>query len=356
MNRFVFRRRWSTGGVALAAALLAASCTGGDALSVDGGTAVDGTAVDGTAVDGTAVDGTAVDSTAAAETTTPDSSETTVDESPETTEPTEPAEPVTVLAVSDLADCRGPDAEVAELVRSLEGTIVTPGDLAYTEGSQQQFDDCFMPLYGSELDRMYATPGDNDYKTPDAAPYFATMSGGPGEIGKGWFAVELGSWQLISLNSNCGEVGGCREDSEQFAWLDALLDEQQYDCRMVMWHHPRFTSSANYSGIPRLGDFYSRLHEVGADILIVGNSHHYERLGPLLPSGEPSPGGIMNFTVGVGGAAFSQFGEVLPGSQVRSNEHRGLVQFTLSDGSYDWEFVNVESNDTDLVDAGSADC
>ena len=336
MMRFPPQPRLLTGAVLLAAAMLAASCTGGgDAIAVGPPTSVE----------------PATTVAAPDEPTATDTAET------EPTPVERPlANPVTVLAVSDLTDCRGPDLEVAELVRSLEGTIVMAGDLAYGEGSQRQFDDCFLPLYGSELDRIYATPGDNDYKTPGAAPFYATMSGQPGEAGKGWFAVEIGSWQLISLNSNCGEVGGCREDSEQYQWLDDLLDGQQYDCRIVMWHHPRFTSSANYSGLPRMGDFYSLLHEAGADVLIVGNSHHYERLGPLLPSGEPGSGGLMNFTIGTGGASLTQFGEPLPGSQIRDNDGRGLVQFTLGDGGYDWEFINVESNETELVDAGSVDC
>ena len=258
--------------------------------------------------------------------------------------------------MGDLADCRGPDAEVAELVRSLEGTIVMPGDLAYGAGSQQQFEDCWLPLYESELDRIYATPGDNDYKTPGAEPYFEVMAERPGEPGKGWYAVELGAWQLISLNSNCDEVGGCGEDSEQFEWLDQTLKSGSYECRMVMWHEPRFTSSAKFSGIPRLGDLYGRVHGAGADILLVGHAHHYERLGPLAPNGDPTAGGIMNFTIGIGGAPFSQFGEPRRGSQVRSNEHRGVVRFTLRDGSYDWEFVNVNSNPFPLVDEGSASC
>lgn len=356
MMGFARHRRATPWLALLVTGLLAASCVGSDnTATIESTTTAETAPADPTE---TTPEATTAPDTTALDATEPD----TTAEPPTTTEPPATlierplANPVTVLATSDLADCRGPDAEVAELVRSLEGTIITPGDLAYDEGTQQQFDDCFLPLYGSELDRMYASPGDNDYKTPDAAPYFATMSGNPGEAGKGWYAVELGSWQLISLNSNCDEVGGCREDSEQYQWLDALLMEKQFACRIVMWHHPRFTSSANYSGIPRLGDFYGRLHGAGADIVIVGNSHHYERLGPLLPNGTPAPDGMMNFTVGVGGANFSQFGEPLPGSQIRSNEHRGLVRFTLGDGGYDWEFVNVESNETDLVDSGSADC
>ena len=262
----------------------------------------------------------------------------------------------TVLAVADLTDCRGPDAEVAALVRSLDGTILMPGDLAYDVGSVEDFQSCFLPAYGSELDRIRAVPGDNDYETPGAEPYFDTMGERAGDPGEGWYAAEIGSWQLIALNSNCDDVGGCDRASPQYEWLDALLSDTSYECRLVMWHEPRFTSSANYRGIPRMGDFYGRLHGAGADVLVVGHSHHYERLGPLAPNGEPSPEGMTNFTVGMGGAAFTAFGEPRAGSMVRTNEHRGVLRLTLREDSYDWEFVNVESNESPLVDMGSASC
>lgn len=323
----------------LAVMIVAAACVGdSDAALVDADSNAKGSAAGGVAVGESA-------------TTVAD------DDAAPITEPVRAdPDPVTVLAVADLTDCRGPDAEVAELVRSLDGTIVMPGDLANRRGSAENFEECFLPLYGSELDRIYATPGDNDYNTPGAEPYFEVMRDRPGQAGKGWYAVELGAWQLISLNSNCDDVGGCRIGSEQYEWLDALLRDKYYECRIVMWHEPRFTSSANYRGIPRLEDFYGRLHGSDTDVLLVGHSHHYERLAPLAPNGDPSSDGIANFTLGIGGSAFTEFGDPRPGSQVRSNTHRGLVRFTLRVDGYDWEFVNVDSNPTPLIDAGSASC
>lgn len=347
-------RHW--GVLVTSLALVAAACTGATSEPGAGATTTVG-ARSSSAPDAS----TTPSSTERSRTTPPSAAEGATAEDATTQQPTTILErPLanaeTVLAVADLADCRGPDAEVADLVRSLDGTIVMPGDLANREGSRQQFDDCFLPLYGSELDRIYTTPGDNDYNTPGAAPYFEVTADRPGEAGKGWYVIEIGSWQLISLNSNCDQVGGCRVGSEQYQWLDDVLQQQSFECRIVMWHEPRFTSAANYSGIPRLGDFYGRLDGAGADILLVGHSHHYERLGPLAPDGSPDPEGIMNFTLGIGGSFFTDFGDPLPGSRVMSNEHRGLVRFTLGDGGYDWEFINVDSNRTALVDRGSADC
>ena len=180
--------------VIAALAITVASCTGGNSVAVDGSS--------------TTVSAPVVSTTEAAPvepevTTEPTLASTTTTEAVPELIDRPLANPVTVLAVSDLTDCRGPDAEVAELVRSLEGTIVMPGDLANREGSRQQFEQCFVPQYGTELDRLYATPGDNDYNTPGAAPYFETLVNQPGDPGKGWYAIEIGSWQLISLNSNC---------------------------------------------------------------------------------------------------------------------------------------------------------
>lgn len=262
---------------------------------------------------------------------------------------------VQVLAIADLTDCRGPDGEVADLINSLPGTILMAGDLAYPDASQENFVDCFLPVYEEDLDRIWAAAGDNDYNTPGAEPFYATLADRTGLPGQGWYAVELGAWQLLVLNSSCAEVGGCDPSSDQYRWLDETLQEQSYECRIVMWHRPRFTSSANYRGIDELADLYARVHGAGADILVVGHSHHYERFAPLAPDGRPAEDGMANFTVGVGGAPFSDFGEPRPGSMVRSNESRGVLRLTLRDGGYDWDFVTVPS-DEPIDDSGSHSC
>ncbi len=265
-----------------------------------------------------------------------------------------------MLAVADMADCRPPAAEVAELIDSLEGTILIAGDLAYPDATQQDFDDCFFPLYEDDLPRILSAIGDNEYNTPGAAPYFAAMKDQPGETGKGWYAVELGAWQVIVLNSNCSEIGGCGTESEQYLWLDATLKEKKYECRLAMWHMPRFTSSPNYRGLDALSAMYGRLHGAGTDVLIVGHSHHYERFDPLAPNGQPAEGGITNFTVGVGGGPLTGFGEPRPGSAMRADKNRGVLQLTLWPDSFDWEFINTpssaEQEEGPLIDSGSLSC
>lgn len=276
-----------------------------------------------------------------------------------TTEPTEPLppvfEPFEVLAFGDAANCREPAANVANMLSNTPGDILIVGDLAYPAGSQTDFDDCFLPLYGQMMDRIRSVPGDNDYDTADGAAYFATM--GPSRAGnpdEGWWTYTKGGWQIFGLNSSCSRVGFCGPNSPQYAFVADAIAQEPDKCRMVVWHQPRFTSSQNYDGLKNMGDLYQLLYDNGADILVVGNSHHYERFEPLNPEGQPDPtNGIANFTVGTGGAPYTEFGTPLPGSAIRNNQSRGVVKFTLGNARYSWEFLTIEG---DLEDSGTLGC
>ena len=48
-------------------------------------------------------------------------------------------------------------------------------------------------------------------------------------------------------------------------------------------------------------DFWNLLQNEGAEIVLGGNSHFYERLAPRLPSGTLNANGIRQFVVGTGG-------------------------------------------------------
>lgn len=266
---------------------------------------------------------------------------------------TTPPEPVELVVFGDTADCRKPADQVAELVKGTEANMVIVGDLAYPDGSQARIDECFMPLYGDVTDRIWAVPGDNDYKTPDASPLYDLFDAERvGQPGQGWWTFTEGNWQIIGINSECSAVN-CGPKSDQYAFVAEAVAAEPDKCRLAVWHKPRFTSSPNYQGLKNMGDLYSLLYDNGADVLVVGNSHHYERFEPLNPEGVPDPAGIANFTVGTGGAPFTEFGEPLPGSQIRENSHHGVVMFTLGETEYSWEFL---STDGAAIDAGTQPC
>lgn len=264
--------------------------------------------------------------------------------------------PETLIAIADTGDCREPAEKVAQAISEAEGTIIIAGDLAYPNGSTEDFQNCFDPLFKSELDRLHAVPGDNEYKTGSADAFWDSLGDSAGNKGEGWLSFDLGAWQIIGLNSECPKVGGCDAESDQYKWLQAELDKSDKECKLAFWHMPRFTSSPNYKGFPRLAAMYDLLDQAGTDVLIVGNSHHYERFTQLDSQGNPDADGIRNFTAGIGGAPLGQgFSEPLPGSEVRNTETMGYLQFELSQDEYKWEFVKVGTKG-DLVDSGSDKC
>ena len=94
------------------------------------------------------------------------------------------------------------------------GTIFTLGDLAYPDGIRQQFRDCYRPTWGKYKKRTKPAVGNHEYHTPGARPYFRYFGARAGKPGRGYYSYDRGSWHIVTLNSNCDEVG-CRSRSRQ---------------------------------------------------------------------------------------------------------------------------------------------
>jgi hypothetical protein len=100
---------------------------------------------------------------------------------------------------------------------------------------------------------------------------------------------------------------------------------------------------------------YQALHDAGAEIVLSGHEHNYERFGPLNPAGAPDPArGIRQFVVGTGGRSHYPFGPPTPGSEVRNDNTYGILALTLRANSYQWQFV-PEAGKT-FTDSGSGTC
>ena len=157
---------------------------------------------------------------------------------------TPPPDRATLLAVGDIASCASNgDEQTAALVSRIPGTIAVLGDIAYENGSDADFANCFEPSWGKLVPRIKAALGNHEYNTAGAAPAIELFGLPP----NGWYSYSLGAWHVIVLNSNCSEVGGCERDSPQARWLQADLAAHPARCTLAYWHHPRFSS-----GMPRL--------------------------------------------------------------------------------------------------------
>ena len=252
------------------------------------------------------------------------------------------------VGAGDIANCgNSNDEATAKLLDSIPGTIFTVGDNAYPDGTASQFTDCYAPTWGRHKDRTRPAPGNHDYHTAGAAGYFNYFGAAAGDPGKGYYSYNLGAWHIISLNS---EV----TSSAQEQWLRADLAANNSRCTLAYWHHPRF-SSGQHGNSTRSQAFWQALYDAGADVVLNGHDHTYERFAPQNPSGQADPNrGIREFVVGTGGAGLYPFPTTQPNTEVRNNTTFGVLKLTLHATSYDWQFVPIAGQT--FTDSGSADC
>jgi Calcineurin-like phosphoesterase len=260
-----------------------------------------------------------------------------------------------LIAAGDIARCgaAGDDATAA-LVRERPGAVVAAlGDLAYDRGSPEEFARCYDASWGRFKRRTRPTPGNHEYRTSGASGYFRYFGRRAGVPGRGWYAYRVGSWQVVVLNSNCGEVGGCARGSAQERWLRRLLASSRADCTLAYWHHPRFSSGNRHGATDAVEPFWRALYAAGADVVLSGHEHVYERFAPQTWDGRPAPRrGLRQFVVGTGGAGLHGFLSARANSQRRLTSH-GVLVLRLAPGRYSWQFVAVSG---ELRDAGSARC
>jgi alkaline phosphatase len=177
----------------------------------------------------------------------------------------------TLLAVGDIASCASNgDEQTAALASRIPGTIAVLGDIAYENGSDSDFANCFEPSWGRLVPRIKAALGNHEYNTPGAAPAVKLFGLPP----HGWYSYSLGAWHVIVLNSNCSEVGGCGRDSPQARWLEADLARHPARCTLAYWHHPRFSSGIHGSNVA-YAPFWNILVHAKADLVLQGHDHDY---------------------------------------------------------------------------------
>ena len=263
------------------------------------------------------------------------------------------ADPVFVGA-GDIASCtRTQDEATARLLDAILGTVFTAGDNAYEQGTATEYARCYGPSWGRHKARTRPTPGNHDYETPGAAGYFGYFGSRAGDPTKGYYGFDLGSWHVVMLNSDCSAIGGCGATSPQAVWLRGDLQAHPKACTMAVWHHPRFTSARSRpDGLTNA--LWQALYAAGAEIIVNGHVHDYERFAPQTPDGVASPYGIREFVVGTGGGALVGFASPMRNSQVRNSQTYGVLRLTLHASSYDFAFIPIAGQT--FRDSGSARC
>lgn len=269
----------------------------------------------------------------------------------------------TVYAAGDIARCSHPDprwsgaADTADLVAAAlaqdrAAAVLTLGDHTYPVGAPGEFASCYAPTWGRFKDRTWPTPGNHEYATPGAAPYFAYFGA---RAGIGYYSVEMGNWHVISLNS---QISGAAAEA-QLAWLRAELVRHPARCTLAYWHVPLY-SSGGHRPDRRMHAAWQMLYDAGADLVLSGHDHEYERFAPQDAHGNIDRArGMRQFVVGTGGAYATPFVFFQPNSEARDSSSTGVLRLRLHDDGYEWTFLQASGNGLDngaLPDHGQASC
>jgi hypothetical protein len=270
---------------------------------------------------------------------------------PSPTPTPDPANDPVFVGAGDIAACGADGAEAtARLLDQSEGTVFTLGDNAYESGTAEQFRDCYGPTWGRHKARTRPSPGNHDYVTPGAAAYYDYFGESAGPERRGYYSFDLGAWHIISLNSEI-DAG---PDSAQAQWLALDLAAHPAACTLAYWHKPLFSSGSVHGNDPHMRSIWSILANAGADVVLNGHDHIYERYAPQTVDGVADPQGMREFIVGVGGAEPYGLGVIQPNSEVRATRIFGVLKLKLHATSYDWEFVPAQAGA--FSDAGRAGC
>src|SRR6185369_7521082 len=113
-------------------------------------------------------------------------------------------------------------------------------------------------------------------------------------------------------------------------------------CTLAYWHTPRF-SSGEHGDSTLIQAFWDILYAGGADVVLNGHDHDYERFAPQDPHGQADPTqGIREFVVGTGGRSHYPFlGSAHANTEARNDATFGVLKLTLHASGYDWDFIPV---------------
>jgi hypothetical protein len=261
-----------------------------------------------------------------------------------------------LVGAGDIADCKdlsGAEA-TAKLLVQIPGTVFAAGDLAYPDGSKENFV-CYDKTWGRVKSRTRPSPGNHEFHAAGATPYFDYFGAAAGDPKTGYYSYELGTWHIIVLNSECKDVGGCEAGSPQEKWLRADLAAHPAACTLSYWHKPLFSSGGAHGNDLTVKPLWQALYEANADVILGGHDHDYERFAPQTPDGAAdAKRGIREFVVGTGGKNHRPFGESKPNSELRDATAFGVLKLTLKPGSYEWQFIPEEGKS--FTDSGTGTC
>lgn len=241
--------------------------------------------------------------------------------------------------------------------------VLPLGDIQYECGGLAAFAQSYDPAWGAPDVTAVTRPvvGNHEYQSSGgtdcgtgASGYFSYFGAAAGTPGEGWYSYDIGAWHVVALNSNCARVS-CLAGGPQEQWLAQDLAQHTNACTIAYFHHPAFSAGGGtFNTNTKVLPFWQDLYSAGAEVVLNGHKHNYQRMTQLDPTGAPDPvRGIRQFIVGTGGSDLGLGNTPYPGTEFSDEDHFGVIELTLHPTSYEWRFVSESGV---VVDSGSDEC
>ena len=137
------------------------------------------------------------------------------------------------------------------------------------------------------------------------------------------------------------ETAGVSSSDAQAQWLRAKMIQSTSKWKIVILHHSPYTNGSSYS--PGKSILRWPFKTWGADAVISGHSHVYERL---------DKDGLNYYVVGTGGRTLDSFIASPVDQSVGYNTKHGALKITASCSALDIQFINTDGT---VIDDGTTD-
>ncbi len=198
------------------------------------------------------------------------------------------------------------------VVRDDPDRVLYLGDV-YETGTAQEFRDRLARPYGPLLARMLPTPGNHEWPNHVIGydPFWRRVTGAPTPP---WYAVRLGSWQVLAANSEAPHDAG----DAQLRWLRRAL-RRPAPCRLAMWHRPRF-SAGPHGDQADMDPVWAAVRGRVA-LVLSGHEHDFQRMR--------RQNGTVTIVSGAGGRALYDVDESDDRLAFSDDSHYGGYRLTL---------------------------
>jgi len=285
--------------------------------------------------------------------------------SPQSTPPNLPGAeaPIRFAVIGDFGtDCCG-EGDVADLVdRWGPEFVVTTGDNRYDEVKPDEAIGRYYSQYignydgeygpGADVNRFFPSAGNHDYSAEGGfdlyLDYFDLPGDGIASSGTSgnerYYDFVQDPIHFFVVNSNDEEPDGITSDSDQAAWLQTQLAASEMPWQIVITHHPPYSSG--YHG--PTDDLQWPYVEWGADVVMSGHEHSYERI---------AKGDTPYIVNGSGGRRLRGLGEEEdPDSELFFDEELGALFVEGCATQLAFEFRSIDDEVIDELTLGEPSC